>query len=77
MFIVILTKPAYHHLESFRRYDRSKIPDGIREQLTHRPNEETLNKKMLWGNPLSDWELRIHPFRVFYEVDDQKSSLGL
>lgn len=72
LFTVNLTKPAYRHLESFRRYDRNRILDGIKEQLTHSPNEETRNKKMLRENPLSDWELRIHPFRVFYEVDESK-----
>jgi len=25
---------------------------------------------MLRANPVADWELRIHPFRVFYEVDE-------
>jgi len=33
-------------------------------------NEETRNKRLLRENPLSNWELRIHPFRVFYQVDE-------
>ena len=67
-----ITKPANRLIESFSRYERKSILDGIREQLTHSPTEETRNKKMLRENPLSDWELRIHPFWVFYEVDELK-----
>jgi hypothetical protein len=31
--------------------------------------EETRNKKLLWDNPLADWELRIHPVHLFYYID--------
>ncbi|MCK4388736.1 MAG: type II toxin-antitoxin system RelE/ParE family toxin [Desulfobacterales bacterium] len=68
-FTIKFTKPAYRHLEAFRRFDRNRILDEIKEQLTHNPDEETRNKKLLRDNPLADWELRIHPFRVFYDID--------
>ena len=38
--------------------------------MTDCPSAETRNKKMLRESLLSDWELRVHPFRVFYEVDE-------
>ncbi len=69
-FTVKFTKPAYRHLKAFRRYDRNRILDGIKEQLIHKPQEETRNKKLLRQNPLADWELRIQPYRVFYDVDE-------
>lgn len=69
-FSIELTSTAYGHLESLRPYDRRRILDGVKRQLRHRPTQETLNKKMLRANPVADWELRIHPFRVFYEVDE-------
>lgn len=68
-FSIDLTKSAYRHLEALRTYDRNRVLDEIKEQLTVKPDEETLNKKMLRDNPLADWELRVHPFRVFYEVN--------
>ena len=71
-FTIDITRTAYGHLSAFRRYDRNKILDGIRDQLTHQPDEEARNRKKLRDNPISDWELRIDPFRVFYEVDDEK-----
>ena len=69
-FTIELARAAYGHVESFRRRDRNRILDAIKEELIHNPNEETRNKKILRENPLSDWELRVDPFRVFYEVDD-------
>ncbi|MBS1259554.1 MAG: hypothetical protein MAG551_02626 [Candidatus Scalindua arabica] len=30
-------KSAYRHLEAFRRFDRNKILDGIKDQLTYKP----------------------------------------
>jgi len=68
-FRIEFKKPAYLHLEAFRRFDRNRILDEIKEQLTYNPDEETRNKKILRENPIADWELRIHPFRVFYETD--------
>jgi mRNA-degrading endonuclease RelE of RelBE toxin-antitoxin system len=66
---ILFTRTAYSHLEALRRYDRNTILDAIREQLPHRPEEETRNRKQLRENPLADWELRVGPHRVFYEVD--------
>jgi len=74
-FTVNVTKPAFRHIEACRRYDRNRILDGIREQLSHNPNQETRNKEMLRENPLSDWELRIPPFPVFHEVNEQAESV--
>ena len=71
-FSVNLTESACGHIKAFKRYDRNRILDAINEQLTHKPNEQTRNKKILRENPISDWELRVPPFRVFYEVDESE-----
>jgi len=68
-FSIDLTKTAHGHLEALCRHDRNRVLDVIKEQLTYSPDEETRNKKVLRKNPVADWELRVHPFRVFYEVD--------
>lgn len=65
-------KSAYRHLEAFRRFDRNKILDGIKDQLTYKPQEKTRNKKFLRENPLADWELRIDTYRIFYDIDETK-----
>jgi mRNA-degrading endonuclease RelE of RelBE toxin-antitoxin system len=76
-FTIKFTKPAYRHLEAFRRFDRNKILDEIKAQLTHNPDEETRNKKLLRDNPLADWEFRIQPFRVFYDIDQVSQSVRI
>lgn len=70
LFTIEFTKSAYRHLEVFKRFDRNKILDSIKEQLTYAPEEETRNKKFLRPNPLADWELRIGSYRVFYDIDE-------
>ena len=71
-FRVELTRTAYGHIEALRPFDRRRVFDAIREQLTYTPAEQTGNKKLLRDNPVADWELRVEPFRVFYEVDEKK-----
>lgn len=70
-FTIDITRTAHRHLAAFRKYDRNRILDGIKDHLTHDPNQETRHKKELRDNPISDWELRIDPFRVLYEVDEK------
>ncbi|HEX9733914.1 MAG TPA: type II toxin-antitoxin system RelE/ParE family toxin [Thermoanaerobaculia bacterium] len=70
-FKIDITRTAYGHLASFQQYDRNRIFDGIKDQLTHQPNLEARNRKELRDNPIADWELRIDPFRIFYEVDEE------
>jgi mRNA-degrading endonuclease RelE of RelBE toxin-antitoxin system len=69
-YTIDVTRTAYGHLAALKRYDRNRILDGIKEQLSHQPEQETRNKKRLRDNPISDWELRIDPFRILYEVDE-------
>ena len=46
-------------------------------QLTNEPNTETRNRKELRDNPLADWELRVDPFRIFYEVDESERTVRI
>ncbi len=64
------TRIADEHLGGFRRSDRNVILDDIRAQLQHQPTVETRKRKLLRKTTMSDWELRIGPFRVFYDVDE-------
>ena len=74
-YSIALTLTAYGHLEALRRYDRNRVLGAIKEQLAFSPDEETRNKKLLRANPVADWELRVQPFRVFYEVDKPNASV--
>jgi mRNA-degrading endonuclease RelE of RelBE toxin-antitoxin system len=73
-FEVAFTRTAAEHVRSYRKYDQKIILDTIEEQLTHEPTTETRTRKKLSGNELSDWEMRVGDFRVFYDVliDDER-----
>jgi len=77
IYAITFGKSAYRHLEAFRRFDRNKILDGIKEQLTFKPQEKTRNKKFLRENPLADWELRIDSYRIFYDIDESKQTVRI
>lgn len=67
-FEIAFTRIAAEHVRSFRKFDQEIILDAIDQQLAHEPTLETRNRKRLGENELSDWELRVEDFRVFYDV---------
>jgi mRNA-degrading endonuclease RelE of RelBE toxin-antitoxin system len=67
-FEINLTPTAAGHVRAFRKFEQQIILDAIEKQLRHEPTTETANRKMLGENELSDWELRVQRFRVFYDV---------
>ena len=69
-FEIDFTKTAAEHIRGFRNFeqrDHSLIPS--KNSCVHEPTTETRNRKRLGENELSDWELRVQQFRVFYDVD--------
>ncbi len=64
---------ALDHLRAIDRKHYGLIARTVSEQLSHHPDQETLNRKPLEvpAPYASSWELRFGPgncFRVFYEV---------
>ncbi len=72
-FAIKYTDEAFDDLHGFRKYDQTLILDMVDRQLAHQPAVETRNRKRLRPNRVSEWELRVAHFRVFYDVlaDDQ------
>jgi mRNA-degrading endonuclease RelE of RelBE toxin-antitoxin system len=68
-FEISFTPNAADHVRAYRKFEQRIILDAVEEQLRHEPTTETRNRKMLSQNELSDWELRVQQFRVFYDVD--------
>jgi mRNA-degrading endonuclease RelE of RelBE toxin-antitoxin system len=73
-FQIEFTQTAADHVRSLRKFDQKIVLDGIEEQLRHQPTTETRNRKKLTANELSDWELRVDAFRVFYDVVEEAES---
>jgi mRNA-degrading endonuclease RelE of RelBE toxin-antitoxin system len=67
-FGIDLTQRAADHVRAYRKFEQRIILDAIQEQLQYEPALETRSRKRLGDNELSDWELRIQKFRVFYDV---------
>src|SRR5262245_14543423 len=67
-FKIQFTQFAADHVRGYRRFDQQIILEGIGQQLTNEPTVPTRNRKRLGESALSDWELRIQRFRVFYDV---------
>jgi mRNA-degrading endonuclease RelE of RelBE toxin-antitoxin system len=62
------TVEALEDLRAFRRFDQEQVMAGIEAHLVHQATEPS--RKRLRPNRLSEWELRVGDFRVFYNVGD-------
>jgi mRNA-degrading endonuclease RelE of RelBE toxin-antitoxin system len=69
MYEIKFTAQALNQLKGFRKYEQQQILTAIETSLKQQPNIPTQNRKNLRPNPLSEWELRIDKFRVFYDLN--------
>lgn len=67
-FAINFTPTAAAHVRAYRKFEQQIILNAIEEQLRHEPTTATRNRKRLGENELSDWELRVQKYRVFYDV---------
>lgn len=77
MFRIDFTPDAIEDMKIHRKYDRERVVAEIEYQLAHQPDIRTRNRKRLRPNSLAEWELRIDPFRVFYDVDRDRGSVSI
>lgn len=68
-FAIRLTDRAMGDVDYFRKIERRIISDGIVLFLTHDADVETARRKPLRPNQISEWELRIKDYRVFYDFE--------
>ena len=47
-----------------------RVEDAVRDQLRHEPMKRTRNRFPAGPGAPGTWELRVQPFRVFYDVDE-------
>ncbi len=70
MYDIEFSATAKRDLKWFKKYEQKIILEGIDENLRHKPNIETQNRKPMRPNPVAEWELRIGKFRVLYNVEE-------
>jgi len=68
-YAVRFTERAQKHLKSLSAYERRILLDQIEANLSHEPDSETRNRKVLRPNPVGRFELRVGDLRVFYNID--------
>ncbi len=79
MYAIEYAEGVAADLANLRAFERKQILDGIEKQLTHEPTRETRNRKILvglippWEHVEPVWELRVHGYRVFYDVNQATS----
>ncbi|HKV07975.1 MAG TPA: type II toxin-antitoxin system RelE/ParE family toxin [Thermoanaerobaculia bacterium] len=69
VFKVELTRSALEDLRYLKKLEQRLVLDSIENQLSFEPTTSTRNRKRLRENRLSEWELRVGVFRIFYDVD--------
>lgn len=72
-FEIEFTQQAADHVRSYKKFEQQIILDALEAHLLHQPTTETRNRKPLTHNELSNWELRVQRFRVFYDVIDEEN----
>lgn len=68
-FEIKFTQTAANHIRALRKFEQQLILDAIEEQLVSEPHQETRNRKRLGNNDISDWELRVDKYRIFYDLE--------
>lgn len=61
---------AVSHLRSLTARDRANIIDTIERKLLHQPTVPARNRKLLRANDIAPWELRVGPWRCYYDVQE-------
>ncbi len=68
-YSIHLKPAAIDDLDSLRKYDATKILDGIEEHLKWEPLKESRSRiKKLKGKQQAEFRLRIDDWRIFYNV---------
>jgi mRNA-degrading endonuclease RelE of RelBE toxin-antitoxin system len=69
MFTVLFNDSALEDLRHLTKASQQTVLDAVERQLRVEPTKPTRNRKPLNPNNLSEWELRVGVYRVFYDVD--------
>jgi mRNA-degrading endonuclease RelE of RelBE toxin-antitoxin system len=75
MYEIEFTDDAIQDLQYLRKHEQRTVLDAIEQQLIHEPLTDSRNRKPLRPNDLSQWELRVDRFRVFYDVASQNAAV--
>jgi mRNA-degrading endonuclease RelE of RelBE toxin-antitoxin system len=73
---VELEQAALNALSALRAADRARLLRAIHQQLTYEAETETINRKRLRDDGMgAGWELRVQPYRVYYDVEEETQTV--
>ena len=81
MFSITLVEGAKAEIRRLKGAKRALVLDAIKKHLSERPNVEEGNKKVLrglkppWTQTRPVWQLTVVPFRIFYDVDEERNEV--
>jgi mRNA-degrading endonuclease RelE of RelBE toxin-antitoxin system len=70
MYWITFTYSAMDDLAYYGKGAQKLILDQVAAQRTYQPSIRTRNRKLLRHTYVSDWEVRIGQYRVFYSIDE-------
>ena len=82
-FEIVVSEGVKEDVKALRAYDRQMILDAIETQLRHTPTTASKQRKLLHNLvPPFDaippiWQLRVGPFRVFYDVQETEHQVSV
>jgi mRNA-degrading endonuclease RelE of RelBE toxin-antitoxin system len=80
---IVVHEFAVKELESLRPFERRRLIDEIRVQLTNEPDVPTRRRKCLvdltpsFEHEMPVWQLRVGDFRVFYDVQSEERRVNV
>jgi mRNA-degrading endonuclease RelE of RelBE toxin-antitoxin system len=73
VFHLEITESARDDLRFLQPFAQRRILDAIGQQLLNEPLTATRHRKPLRPNDLSAWELRVGIYRIFYDVEEERT----
>jgi mRNA-degrading endonuclease RelE of RelBE toxin-antitoxin system len=81
MFSILYDEAAEQDLRRLRAFERQRVLDEVDALLNKSPMTPTRRRKLLtgiappWNTVRPVWQLRIGEFRVFYDVDEERTEV--
>ncbi len=77
MYEFDIAPEAVEHLKQLTAGQRRLVADAIENSLRHQPAEAARNRKRMRAKPLAQWCLRVREHRVYYEVNEDESTVSI
>jgi mRNA-degrading endonuclease RelE of RelBE toxin-antitoxin system len=74
-YSIVYSPEAVDHLTYLSKAEQVKVLDEVDEQLANEPELLTRRRKLLRPNLLASWQLKLGDLRIFYEVQEEPTTI--